>query len=102
MDREIMELIIKLAFALLSVVITGYVVPWLHSKAESTKYNDFLTFSKKCVEAANQIYTPEEWRDKKIYVLGLLSNYISEHGINITTDEMNAIIEGFVKAVKGE
>lgn len=101
MDREVMEIMIKLAFALLSVIISGYIIPLIKSKADSTKYNDFLTFAKKCVEAANQIYTVEEWKEKKLYVIGLLSNYAADHNVDITTDELNAIIEGFVKAVKG-
>lgn len=100
MNQEILNTIIKVLVAILSVIITSVIIPWIKSKIDSTKYNDFLSLVKKCVEAANQLYTIEEWAEKKVYVLGLASNYCIEHGVNITADELNAIIEGFVIAVK--
>lgn len=101
MSTELLEMIIKLIIAVLSVLITSYFIPWLKSKIDSTKYNDLLTLVEKLVEAAEKIYTPEEWSEKKKYVLGLAENYAAVHGIKITADELNAIIEGWVKEIKG-
>jgi len=101
MNKEIAELIIKFLLVILSALITTYVIPWINSKIESTKYNDLLTLIEKCVQAAEKMYTPEEWAEKKNYVLSLTSDYCIEHGIDITGKEINALIEGFVKAVKG-
>lgn len=101
MEKEILELVIKLVFAIISVIITSVIVPWVKTKVDSTKYADFLVLVKKCVEAANQLYTPEEWAMKKVYVLNITSNYCSEHGVDVSPEELDAIIEGFVKAVKG-
>lgn len=100
MDQELLNIVMKVVLAIASALITGYVIPLIKSKVDSTKYNDFLTMVEMCVEAANQIYTPEEWSEKKVYVLNLTSGYIKEHGVDITADELNALIEGFVKAVK--
>ena len=102
MNQELVDLVVKLVLAIASVLITGYFIPWLKSKVDSTKYNDFLSLCKQCVEAANQLYTPEEWKEKKLYVLGIVANYAMDHNVNITNDEINAIIEGFVIAVKGK
>lgn len=101
-DAEVLNLFIKLIITIISVAITTFIIPWIKSNIESTKYNDFLELVHKCVEAANQLYTPDEWEKKKLYVLEIVHNYCLEHGVNITTQEMDAIIEGFVKAVKGE
>lgn len=101
MDRELITLLVKLALAVISVLVTGYVIPWIKSRIDTTKFNDFLVLVEMCVEAANQIYTPEEWASKKKYVLDITESYIKEHGVEITADELNAIIEGFVIAVKG-
>jgi len=100
MNQEIINMIIKIVVAVVSVIITSVIIPWFKSKIDSTKYNDFLSLVEKCVEAANQLYTPEEWAEKKVYVLNLASNYCVEHGVDVTPDELNAIIEGFVIAVK--
>lgn len=102
MNQEFLNVVIKVVVTIISVVITSVVIPWIKSKIESTKYNDFLSLVHKCVEAANQLYTPEEWATKKQYVLDIAENYCIEHGVNITAEELNAIIEGFVIAVKGE
>jgi len=102
MNQELITVLFKMVLAIASVLITGYVIPWIKSKADSTKYNDFLSLAQKCVEAANQIYTPEEWATKKKYVLDITESYCKEHGVNITSEELNAIIEGFVISVKGE
>lgn len=102
MEQELLNIIIKVMVVIVSTLITGYVIPLLKSKIDSTKYNDFLTMVKKCVESANQLYTPEEWEVKKSYVLELVATYANNHKVNITAAEINAIIEGFVIAVKGE
>lgn len=101
MDKEILEITIRMLFAIVSVIITTVIVPWFRTKIDSTKYADMLVLVKKCVEAANQIYTPEQWASKKVYVLDLAENYCKEHGVEITAEELDAIIEGFVISVKG-
>lgn len=102
MSEELITMIIKIIVAILSVIITSVVVPYVKSKVDSTKYNDFMILVEKCVEAANQIYTPEQWSQKKQYVLKITENYCVEHGVNITAPEIDAIIEGFVILCKGE
>lgn len=102
MNTEMTEMVIKLIIALVSVIITGYLIPYLRTKMDSTKYADMLEFIRKFVESANQIYTPEQWMKKKEYVLNLVEKYADEHGVTITDEEINALIEGFVIAVKGE
>lgn len=101
MNQEFLDMIIKLVLAVLSVLVTTYVIPWINSKKESTKFNDLLALIEKCVQAAEKIYTPEQWNSKKEYVLELASAYAVDKGIDIAPEELNALIEGFVKAIKG-
>lgn len=102
MNQEFLDMIIKIVVAVVTVLITRYLVPWIKEKTDSTKYNNFLSMVLQCVEAANQLYTPEEWKAKKEYVLNLAIEYAGSHGVNVTMKEIDAIIEGFVIAVKGE
>lgn len=101
MTNEMMDLIVKIVISIASVLITGYLIPYIRSKVTSTRYNDFLVLIEKCVESANQIYSPEQWRTKKNYVLNLVTTYARNHGVDITDEEIDALIEGFVIAVKG-
>lgn len=100
-NKELMEILIKCVFAVLSVVLTGYVIPWLKAYVGEKNMAMLMEFIQKCVEAAEKLYLPEEWMDKKKYVLKLATEKLAELGLNMSEDELNAIIEGYVKAVKG-
>ena len=98
------EMITKLTEAIVTVVvvlITAYVVPWLKGKIGENKYNQILSFTDTCVRAAEKIYTVEQWSAKKSYVLDMVEKKAEEIGIQITAEELNAIVEGAVKAIKG-
>lgn len=101
MDEKIIEIIIKSVFAVASVLITGYLIPWIKSKMSNEKYNELLIFIRKCVEAAEKIYTVEEWKEKKTYVVEMAEDKLDSLGIDITAEELNGLIEGIVYAVKG-
>jgi len=101
MNQEVLNMIVKLVLAIVSVLVTSYVIPFIKSKVDSTKYNDLLSLVEKCVQAAEKIYTQEEWNKKKNYVYELTSTYAMDHGIDITPEELNAIVEGWVKEIKG-
>lgn len=85
--------------ALLSAVITGFIVPWLRSKIYVN--NDKLTDNQRAllkmaietaVKAAEQLYNSDEGEKKKAYVLGLLES----QGYKINTGALDAAIEAAV------
>lgn len=94
------DLIVKVVIAIASVLITGYLLPWLKSKINASKYEELLTLCEKCVEAAEKIYTPEQWQNKKEYVFDMVIDKADSLGIEISQQEINALIEGFVLEVK--
>lgn len=102
MGREIIDLVFKYLLLAISMVITSFVIPWIKANVDSAKYNDFLNAVELFVESANQIYTVEQWKEKKKYVLNLVIEYADKHGVTISLNEIDAIIEGFVIAVKGK
>lgn len=101
MTNDIINIAIKIVIAVLSVSITTYIIPWLKSKIEVERYSELLAFIEKCVEAAEKIYSTEEWRDKKQYVYAMAIQKLDSIGLHLSEEEVDALIEGFVKAVKG-
>lgn len=98
------ELITKLVEAIVTVVIvliSAYVIPWLKGKIGEDKYNQIILFAETCVRSAEKIYTVEEYEKKKAYVVKMVCEKIAELGIDIGSEEVNAIIEGAVQAIKG-
>ena len=98
------ELITKLVEAVVTVVIvliSAYVIPWLKGKIGDDKYATIVEFAEIVVRSAEKIYTLEEWAQKKRYAVEMVQKKAEELGITITAEEINAIIEGAVQAVKG-
>ena len=98
------ELITKLVEAIVTVVIvliSAYIVPWLKGKIGEDKYATIIEFAEIVVRSAEKLYTPEEWEKKKKYAVEMVQKKAEEIGITITANEINAIIEGAVQAVKG-
>lgn len=98
------ELITKLVEAIVTVVIvliSAYVIPWLKGKIGDDKYALIVEFADIVVRSAEKLYTPEEYAQKKRYAVEMVQKKAEEIGITITADEINAIIEGAVQAIKG-
>jgi len=98
------ELITKLVEAIVTVVIviiSAYVIPWLKNKLGEDKYATIIEFAEIVVRSAEKIYTPEQWQEKKQYAVNLVIEKAKNIGIDLSVEEVNAIIEGAVQAVKG-
>lgn len=98
------ELITKLVEAIVTVVvviISAYVIPWLKNKVGEDKYATVIEFAEIVVRSAEKIYTPEQWQEKKKYAVNLVIEKAKNLGIDLSVEEVNAIIEGAVQAVKG-
>lgn len=88
--------IILAVIALLSAVITGFVIPLLKSKLTDQQLAGLQAAAKIAVYAAEQLHVPEEWAKKKEYARQLLK----EQGYDISTDKVDAAIEAAVKELK--
>lgn len=60
-----------------------------------------MSFIEKCVQAAEKLFLPEEKITKKDYVMKLALTKMNELGISMSEEALNALVEGFVKSVKG-
>lgn len=100
MNSELLQKLIETIITLICLLITAYLVPWLKQKIGDDKYNKFVDFVGKCVRAADQIYDSEQWVDKKAYVVGLAQSYADKLAIGLDENEIDAIIEGLVNALR--
>lgn len=85
--------IIEAVFALISVVITVIVIPYIKSKTTAAEQQEINAWVKIAVAAAEQIYKGSGRGDeKKQYVL----NWLKEHGITVDEGAIDALIEAAV------
>lgn len=85
--------IIKAVVVLISVIITGYVVPLIKCKTTNAQFNEIIGWVKVAVKAAEQIYDGQGRGDeKKAYVL----KFLSDNGYKVDTEAIDALIEAAV------
>lgn len=85
--------IIEAVFALIGVVITVIVIPYIKSKTTAAEQQEINAWVKIAVAAAEQIYKGSGRGDeKKQYVL----NWLKEHGITVDEQAIDAMIEAAV------
>lgn len=103
MTFDQIELIARAIGIVVALIITFIVKPLIDSKISQIEQEKLFGYIKKGVECANQIFSPEECEEKKMYVLDYVAK-ILEKEVNIKLDypEIETLIEGFViEAKKG-
>ena len=90
--------IILAVITLIGAVVSGFVIPWLKSKLDDRQYDVFATLVRVGVYAAEQLFTTEQWKEKKQYVVDLLR----ENGYTVDTTAVDALIEATVRELRIE
>lgn len=91
---QIILAIITLIFGL----VTRYAIPWIKNKLNDQQYDVFATLVRVGVFAAEQLFTSEQWKEKKQYVVDLLK----ENGYEIDSTAVDALIEATVRELRIE
>ena len=100
MNNELVSVIIKSIVAILSVVVTTVIVPYIKQRLGDDKYAELTNYVEWAVRSAEQIYTPEEWEQKKAYVMNYIIAKAGELKIELTENDINILVEGIVNLVK--
>lgn len=100
MNNEMVSVIVKAVVAVLSVLITSVIIPYIKGKIGENKYNEIKKYVEYAVRCAEQIYTPEQWQEKKAYVKAYIIRKAAEFGIDMTEEDIDILIEGIVNEVK--
>lgn len=85
--------VLQAVVGLCAAIITTFVVPYIKSKTTKEQQTQINEWVRIAVSAAEQVYEgPGKGDEKKAYVLTWLSN----HGISIDADKLDAMIEAAV------
>ena len=90
--------IILAIITLIGALITRYLIPWIKSKLSDNQYETFCTLIRVGVYAAEQLFTSEQWKEKKQYVVDLLK----ENGYEVDSTAVDAMIEATVRELRIE
>lgn len=87
--------IILAVIALLGGIITTFIIPFLNKKLTAQQIENIRKAARIAVYAAEQLFTPEQWAEKKKYA----QEYLRSQGYDIDTVQIDAAIEAEVLAL---
>lgn len=90
--------IIEAVIALISLVVTGFIIPILKQKLGTEKCEKLRTWVNIAVRAAEQLYGSKTGQQKKEYVVAFLLS----KGLVFDVDEVTAMIESEVYRISKE
>lgn len=100
MNNEMITVIIKALVAVLSVLITSVVIPYIKGKIGENKYNEIKYYIEYAVRCAEQLYSKEESEQKKQYVVSYVTRKVNEIGIEMSEEDISVLIEATVNYIK--
>mgnify|MGYP003300484709 CR=1 FL=1 len=102
MDNLVMKAIVAVV-SLMIVAVCTFASNYLRQKLTDNEIEMLKKFIKVAVQCANQIYTKEEWKQKKGFVMEQACAFLNEKlNIKLTVDQIDLLIEGIVNEVKNE
>lgn len=90
--------IILAIITLIGGLVARYVIPWLKGKLTDHQYDALTCLVRVGVFAAEQIFSSEQWKEKKQYVVDLLK----ENGYEVDSTAVDALIEATVRELRIE
>ena len=84
--------IISAVIALISALVSAFLIPWLKTKIDANKLQTIKTYVEIGVKAAEQLYAATDGEEKKAYVI----NFLAEHGLRFDVSTIDQLIEAAV------
>ena len=97
------ELVLEIVKLVVMLVVTGvcaYVVPYLKSGIGADELDRVAFWAKQFVLKAQQVMGAKTGEERKEYVMEALTEIAKEAKIKITAEQLDAIVEAAVKAMK--
>ena len=85
---------------LILAIVSAYVIPWIKSKVNQDKLDKIQQYAEYAVRYAEQVYTEDQFKEKKEYVYNYILNKVNDIGINMTENDVDVLVEGIVNLVK--
>lgn len=100
--NDITFIILKLVISVCAALITAYVIPYIKTLRNDKRYASLLDAVEVAVRAAEQSLKNETGEFKKSEVLTFCAHWMDEHGIYISQEQLDHLIECAVFQMKQE
>lgn len=106
-DPNLQQLILTLVVILVTTVVLPGARAWLKSRTQNEQNSLLYGFIEELVKAAEQMFNPEAATNqaavnalKKAYVVKRATEFVQQHGLKVTEEQIEALIEAAVYAMK--
>ena len=99
MNKDIVMTIALALVSIASVCITRYLIPWIRANMSAKDLEKLTYWVRFAVRCADQLFTPEEWQQKKEYVLSYIISMAAKIGLDLTEQDINVLIEAAVNEI---
>lgn len=98
---ELTMMVLKIVISVCAALITAYVVPYINTLKEDTRYSTVLNMIGLAVRAAEQTITaPGQGSLKKATVIAFMTKWLGGKGIVVSDDDLSELIEAAVYQMK--
>lgn len=99
MTSDVLFKILLSLIPLCTAIITYIIAPAIKAYISQAQLDEYAFWVGRAVECAQQIYTPEQWKEKKEYCVEYLSDLL---GNKLSPAQIDILIESAVKSLKLE
>lgn len=98
------DLFMKIVSAVLTIIValvTSVLIPWIRNKITAEQMSLLTRYTEFAVRCAEQMYSPEEWAEKKAWVMTYITDIINDKfKLSLSYEDINTLVEGVVNEVK--
>lgn len=98
--NDVTFIILKLVVSVCAALVTVYLIPYIKTLREDKRYAQALDIVQTAVRAAEQSLKNESGEFKKSEVLTFCAHWMDEHGIYISQEQLDHLIECAVFQMK--
>lgn len=92
--------ILMLIISIVSMLVARYLIPWIKSRMSHETLDMAKRIAEIAVLAAQQIHWEQSGAERKKYAISYVHDFCSTHGIEISEEQIDALIEAAVKSMK--
>lgn len=99
MDTKVFMTIAMAIISIAGALVSAYVIPWIKTNVSAKDLETITFWVRFAVRCADQLFTPEQWEQKKEYVMQYIIDKCNELGLKLTEVDINTLIEAMVNQI---
>jgi LL-H family phage holin len=99
MDTKVFMTIAMAIISIAGALVSAYVIPWIKTKISAQDMETIVFWVRFAVRCADQLFTPEQWAEKKQYVMNYIIDMANKLGLKLTEQDINVLIESAVNEI---